>query len=195
LPTINKFKNAILKSEYIKKLAQELKIEEAALLEELKKVKDDRPYAELNPPGPSKALNINPTEKLLIKLMLEERELIERIKDTLEPADFQDERTARVVSIMFDLVSQGKNIEPSSLVSYLGDEGISQLICESVFLPDVSSQNKDKVVSDCIQRIKKERTKLKRENLHEQIKSAQHLGDEEKLHQLIREFHQLIKKE
>jgi uncharacterized protein YpiB (UPF0302 family) len=96
---------------------------------------------------------------------------------------------------MFDLVSQGKNIEPSSLVSYLGDEGISQLICESVFLPDVSSQNKDKVVSDCIQRIKKERTKLKRENLHEQIKSAQHLGDEEKLHQLIREFHQLIKKE
>ncbi|MBU2258272.1 MAG: DNA primase, partial [Candidatus Omnitrophica bacterium] len=41
LPTINRFKNAILKSEYLKKLAHELKVDENALSEEINKIKGD----------------------------------------------------------------------------------------------------------------------------------------------------------
>jgi len=43
--------------------------------------------------------------------MLEERELIERIMQELSPADFADMRTAKIVSLMHDLFTQGKNIE------------------------------------------------------------------------------------
>ena len=194
LPTINKFKNAVLKSEYIKRLAQELDTQEDALLQELKKVKVDKPYLDLSQKIKKEAFPINPTERLLIKLMLEETELINRIRVSLEPADFQDERTSRIVSIMFDLMEQGKNIEPNKLISHLDDEGISQFICESAFLPQVSEQNKERVVDDCIQRLKKEKLKLKKQQLHEEIKSAQDLKDEERLHRLMREFHHLTKK-
>jgi replicative DNA helicase len=141
-----------------------------------------------------KNLNINPTEKLLIKLMLEETELIESIKERLEPADFQDERVSKIVSIMFDLIEQGKSIEPRNLINHLPEIDISQIICESTFLPEVSSQDKEKVVDDCIQRLKNERLKLKKQRLHDQIKQAQHLGDEESLQRLAREFQYLINK-
>ena len=195
LETINKFKNAVLKSEYIKRLAQELDIKEDALLQESRKIKEQRPYVDADMPVNKKALNINPTEKLLIKLMLEETELIHRIKDNLEPADFQDERTSRIVSIMFDLLEQGKNIEPRLLMNHLSEEDMAQVVCESMFLPDgLSSENKEKVIDDCIQRLKNEKLRLKRHNLHNQIKTAQHLGDEGKLERLMQEFHHLIKK-
>jgi len=194
LPTINKFKNTVLKSEYIKRLAQDLDIEEDALLQELKKVKEDRVYLDLNQAVQKKVLHMNPTERLLIKLMLEEKKLIERIKDSLEPADFRGEESSRIVSIMFDLAQQGKSLEPSNLINYLDDDGISQVICESTFLPNISSQDKDKILDDCIRRLKSERLRFKRQQLHDQIKTAQDSGDEERLHRLVQEFQQLTKK-
>lgn len=195
LETLAKLKNAVLKSEYIKKLAQELDVREDALLQELKKINSVKTYVDLNEALPRKVLNINPTEKLLIKLMLEEAELIDRIRKVLEPADFQDERISRIVSVMFDLATQGKNIEPHLLINYLGDGDVSQIVCESMFMPeDLSAQDKERVVDDCIQRLKNKRLRLKRQHLHEQIKTAQNLGDEEGLHRLMEEFHYLIKK-
>ena len=128
--------------------------------------------------------------------MLEEKELIQHIKESLEPADFQDERTSRIVSIMFDLIEQGKSIEPRLLMNYLPEEDISQLISESMFLPEgLSSHNKERVADDCIRRLKSEKLRLKRHNLHNQIETAQNLGEEEKLQRLMQEFHNLVKKE
>jgi len=194
LPTINKFKNAVLKSEYLKKLAEELGIEEDALLQEIKKIKVGRPYQSLEQAPSRKDLNINPTEKLLIKLMLEEADLIEHMRESLEPADFQDERVSKIVSIMFDLCAQGKSIEPRNLMNDFGENDISQIICESTFLPEVPSQDKEKIVDGCIQRLKGERLKLQKQKLHDEIKQAQHSGDEEGLQRLTREFQHLINK-
>ncbi len=193
LLTINRLKNAILKAEYIKKLAQELDISEDALLQELNKIKEDKAPLDAYGPSPTRKLsNISPTEKLLIKLMLEENELIASIRDRIEPADFQDERASRIVSIMFDLIGQGKNIEPNKLISHLNDEAVSQVICESTLLPEVPAQHKENIINDCIRRLKSERLKAKKQHLHEQIKTAQALRDEEKLHRLMQEFHCLI---
>ena len=194
LPTINKFKNAVLKSEYIKRLAQDLDIEEDALLQELKKVKEERVYPDFNYAGNKKTLDIHPTEKLLIKLMLEEKELVKRIKMSLEPADFQDERTARVVSIMFDLIEQGKNIDPSNLINYVDDECASQLISESAFEIEVPQQHKEKIIDDCIRRLKNKRLTLRKQRLQEEIKIAEDLSDEPRLNRLREEFCNLIKR-
>lgn len=193
--TINKFKDAVLKSEYLKCLAEDLNLREDALLQELKKIKVDKPYFGIDQTRPERVLNINPTERLLIKLMLEETELINRLKDKLTPADFQDERISRIISILFDLIEQGRQIEPRKLINYLEGEDLLQLVCESAFLPYDSQENKEKIVDDCIQRLKNEQLRLKKQNLHEQIKTAQGLGDEERLRRLIQEFHHLMKRE
>jgi len=194
LETIAKFKNAVLKSEYVRKLAQELNVKEEALLEELKKVKAQKPYLNAQAMSPRKNRDVNPTEKLLMSLMLEEASLINRIRETIDVKDFQDERISRVVSIMFDLADQGKEVAPQILMNHLGED-ISELVCESVFLPQGSSEShREKVVNDCIQRMKHQRLKSERLKLHEQIKAAQEFGDTERLSRLTEEFHSLIKK-
>jgi len=195
LSTINKFDNAILRGEYIKRLAEEIKIDEHYILEELNKLKPNAALCSEEGLGVKRSVSeINPAEKLLIKFMLEEKELIERIMQELSPADFADLRTAKIVSLMHDLFTQGKNIEPSILMNYFSEDDASQLVCESMFMPELLGEEREKAVNDCIMRIKVQRLKSQREHLHIQIKSAQSLGDEQKLNSLIKEFHNLIKK-
>ncbi|MDD5129944.1 MAG: DNA primase [Candidatus Omnitrophica bacterium] len=197
LLTINKFDNAILRGEYTKKLSEEMAVPQQHILEELHKLK---PKSAVAVPVPQPAVlavrqpEINPAEKLLIKFMLEEAELIEKVMQQLSPADFSDPRTARIVSVMQDLVLQGKNIEPSVLMNYFSEDDASQLVCETMFMPPLADQEREKAINDCITRIKVQRLKSRREHLHIQIKSAQSTGDEDKLNSLIQEFHNLIKK-
>jgi DNA primase len=192
--TINKFKNAILKAEYLKKLSYELGVDEEALLEEAKKGSKERVRAAPQANSKTKPSNISPTEKLLMSLMLEENSLINRIKENFDPQDFKDDRISRIVSVMFSLIEQGKEVRPQSLMNHLDDD-ISHLICESEFLPEgMSLEHKERMVDDCLKRLKNDKAKVKRERLHEEIKVAQQSGDEERLNKLIEEFHSLIKK-
>ncbi len=193
LSTIHKCKNAILRSEYIRKLAQELDVAEDALLAELRKIKEPGVFSHAGPDVKKKLLNVTPTEKLLIQLMLEESSLISRVKDVLEPADFQDERVSQAVSLMFELFEQGKRVEPSCLVNKLRDDSILRLVCESSVSEEVSEQHKEKIIDDCIQRLKGRRLNLRKQCLHREIKTAQASGDEERLHKLMSEFQHLTK--
>ncbi len=193
LPTIHKFKNAILKSEYIKKIAQELDVKEEALLGELKKIKEDRPYLYEDGLKPKPPLNINPTEKLLLKLMLEEAKLVNDIREKLEPADFQDDKISKIVSLMFDLIEQGKNIELNLLMNRLDDDVLG-LLSESTFLPEIPPEDKERIIDDCVRRLKNKRLNLKKDYLRREIKIAQEMGDNLKLEKLMQEFHHLIKK-
>lgn len=194
LETIMKFKNAVLKSEYIKKLAQKLNIKEEALLQEANKLNPQKSLSKKEPQAIARNSDVNPTEKLLMSLMLEEASLINRLKSSLEPKDFQDERISRIVSIMFNLTEQGKPVETQVLMNRIGDD-ISELVCESAFLfQDTSESHREKVFEDCINRIKERKLKLQRQRLHEQIKNAQAFGNDEHLLRLTEEFDSLIKK-
>ncbi len=194
LESINKFHNAVTRSEYLKKLAQDLDIREGALLEEAGKKSKEKKFAELNTPVHKKALNVSPTEKLLLKLMLEESQFIERVRGCLAPADFQDERVSRIVSAMFELVGEGKAPEAHLLMHRMGQEDIAQIVCESVFLEEDSTvEHKEKILDDCVRRLKSQNLKQKKERLHNEIKLAQHAGNSERLGLLLQEFHQLTK--
>ncbi|MBI4706545.1 MAG: DNA primase [Candidatus Omnitrophica bacterium] len=195
LEILAKIKNAVLRSEYLKKLAQDLDIKEDALFQELKKFDTGKPSANPVAPNQRKQLNISPTEKLLIKLMLEENDLITRIKDSLHPRDFLDERSTKIVSHIFKLFDEGRSVEPNLLMSHLGSDDFSQLLCESIFMPDqLSSEEKEKVADDCVKRLKHEKSRQHRQSLEQEIKIAQNSGDEDKLQSLLQEFHGLIKK-
>jgi DNA primase len=195
LLTINKFKNAVLKSEYTKKLAQELKIKEEALFQELKNIKDFKQYLEDASIVKKEFFNIHPTEKLLLKLMLEQKELIDYVKDKIHPEDFNDERVARLFSLLFDLNNEGKKIEPNILMNRLGDEKLLRLVCESSFAltQEEEPSNREEIVDDCVKRLKAINLDTRKKRLQEQIRLAEETKDEERLHNLKEEFFKLIK--
>lgn len=196
LETVNKIKNSVLKSEYMRKLARELDVKEEALLEQARKTKtSDTARGAMDSVPEKRALAINPTEKLLLRLMLEETALIARIQECIEPGDFRNELASRIVSMLFDLSRQGKSIDPKSLMNQFDNDDVSRVIGESLCVPeDLSSRDKEEIVVDCIQRLKTERVKLRRTELHNEIKAAQDSGDIRKIEELMLEFQSLIRK-
>lgn len=195
LLTINRFKNAILKTEYIRKLAHELDLREEALIEELNKIRPDKTAVVVNFDNAGKVTKeeASPTERLLVKLMLEEQKIVSCVKDNLEPSDFCDEHVSKIVSLIFNLIADGKNISPSNFLNYLDDEHSLRLICQSSLSADIAENDKEKIAMECINRMKNKKIRLKKQDLHNRIKIAQNSGDEESLHRLMHEFHHLIK--
>lgn len=191
--TINKFKNAVIISEYVRRLSDILKIKEEALLVELGKVKPENSNKILAPNLKDAVDLMNPTEMLLIRLMLEENELIHKIREHLTPDDFQDSSAARIVSLMFDLIGQGKNVEISMLLNHFDDAKKLKCLCSSAFEQEVTLEHKEKVVEDCIKTLKRKKLINDRLRLQEEIKIAEDLGDQEKLNLLKDKFCNLIK--
>jgi DNA primase len=194
LPTINRFKDAVIRSEYIRKLSGALDVKETALLEELAKIKPGGRPGDTAADVPYRKTAINPTEQLLIKLMLEETAVIDQLRDTLDPDDFQDSRTAKIVQLMLDMTANGIRVSPHVILNHLGSDDTLRLICESTFLPDVPENEKKIVIEDCIKRLKNTRTTARKQRLQAQIKKAQDSGDHELLNSLFIEFHSLTKK-
>ncbi len=195
LETIVKIKNEVLRSEYIRKLAQELDVREEALIQQIKKIKAPSGPAPQQDPTVRASAAGSSTERLLLKLMLEETELVSKIRECVEPADFRDELAGRVAGLMFELEASGRRIEASALMNYFDSDEMSQIIGESVFLPDeLSRQDKEEIVVDCIRRLKEERVKSRRHQLHEEIKKAQEAGDNHRMELLMSEFQSLIRK-
>lgn len=193
LPTIAKIPNAVLKSGYIKRLAQRLSVGEDDLLSELKKVKKDYSYIPQAQEAKAKTQTvIPPAEKILASLMLEDSVTISVVKSNLNVDDFSHAKIKKVVQKLFELDEQGEKFTAGKIMSHLEENGdiIPELVETAECLGD-----RQKNLSDCISKLKKEKRKGKIELIQERIKLAQAKGDEFEIKELIAECCHLIREE
>lgn len=193
LPTISKFSNMVLKSAYLKKLAEALKVDESSLWSELKKVNPVRDYSATSPLR-QPLLAPSAAERLLVKLMLEETGFIAHLREKISPADFQDRSLAQIVSRMFELFCAGKKIDAKCLVNQCADPQAARTICELLASDYPQQADRARILDDCLSRIKEDSRKLKQQELCEQMKSAQVRKDEPLLRELLAEFQYLSKR-
>src|SRR3989338_4184685 len=197
LSTISKFSNIVLKSAYIKKLAEALKVDESSLWSELKKIKDV-PARPRQPNSlqlqPEAASNSYATERLLVKLMLEESKFIAHLREKISPADFRDRSLAQIVSRMFELFCAGKKIDAKCLVNQCADPQAAQIICELLASEHPPAADRLRMFDDCLKRMKEDLRKLKQQELCEQMKLAHVRKDEFRLRELLAEFKYLSKR-
>ncbi len=198
LPLVAKFKNEILKSEYLKKLSRELGVSESSLTAEIKKTKTpgytDKRENSAGPRPDSRQAKSFCAESMLVKILLEENELIEHLREKILPKDFKDNRLSRIIARMFELSHDKEIARPQSLLNHFSETEVSQTICELAAseLPEIS--DKLKLLNDCVNKIKEKSRKSKQEDLCEQIRLAQHSKDENRIYQLLNEFKFLTKK-
>lgn len=196
LSLIIKFSNEILKSAYLKKLAEGLKVDEGALLAELKKVRAGPQGARAagrtaaaHPVSP--LLNSLPTERLLVKLMLEESEIIEQLRERIAPCDFRDSALSGIVLRIFDLSGLGKKVDAKTIISQFEDARMSKIICELTACEGPKVTDRHKLINDCIVRLKDDTRKLKQQEISEQIRLAEAGKNEFRLRELLTEFQSL----
>ena len=194
LSLISKFNNTVAKSAYIKKLAEELSLDENSLLLELKKTGNENnriPHKEENLPPPKTPVTTNAPERMIVRLILEEQELIEQIKEKLAPGDFQDKNISQIITKMFDLFCSGKKINTNSLINHFTGSHLSKIILEISTCEWPAVSGTQRIIDDCVRRIKESKRKLKQQELCRQLKLAQGPGNELKLNDLLIEFQSL----
>ena len=199
LATINKIDNAIIKSEYLKRLAGALGVGEGALNVELQKISSKAESgfsvtAAVPPQKQSLDEPIRPVERELLKLMLEENELIPLTRQEVDLSDFKNEPVRRVVQKMFDMHDEGQPASLANLMSSFEDQKVLQTISALMMSGETLLGDKKRIYGDCIQRLKEERLRSRRRYLMEQMHVAKNMGDSQKLVDLTQEFNQLIKR-
>ncbi len=193
LPTISRIDNAVLRSNLIKKLAERLSVDEESIRTELKKVKPD--YS-------ARAYNISPVEAkrdpksaehMILAILLEGGSFLRRAKDALSPDEFRDSSIRDVVKAIFDLSKEEKNITAVKLMNHFeNNEAASILISEASHISEIVA-DKEKVLTDCIARIKKDNVKDRLETLQGAIKAAHDSKDDNLVTRLVTEYTQLLK--
>jgi len=193
LPTLWRIQNAVLKSGYLKRLAQDLDIDESALKIELGKVRGDYTYYyEKDSVKPDMKRVVKSAEKILVSLMLDDIGFIEEVKGELSNENFQDVNIRKIIKALYDFYSEGKEITPTKIMNYLNDEASSEIISE--LASDAHSYtDKEKNLHDCINWIKQNSKKDRLKTLQDQIHMAQVNGDQLQLQELVALYNTLIK--
>ena len=189
LPTIKRMDNAVLRSDYIKRLSHNLSIDEKAILIELKKVKLDYTRAA---PAPTFELKqeARAAEKVIAALAMEDAEIARRVKEEFDIEDFRDQRIKKIIERSFVLIDEDKQPTAARLIHYIGDEKMSQFICH--LLTEVENiVDREKTIEDCIRWIKVDNLRHRKEELAYQIKEAEKSGNDKEVMALVKKFNNL----
>lgn len=186
LPTIKRVDNAVLRSDYIKKLSESLFINEEALLEELSKVKLDYSYLGDNHIFKERVA-IRPAEKIIAGLMIEDPEIAQEVRSKVKIEYFKSEDVRTILQTIFAMLDEEKNPTAAKIIHQLNDDNLSHIICETLAETE-NFIDREKCLHDCIIRIKQDDLKSKREKLTTLIKEAEQRGDETRIMELVREM-------
>jgi DNA primase len=193
LPTIGRINNAVLKSTLIKKLAERLSVDEESIKAELKKVKSpisEKRYAAAVTEVRKRSSG---AEIMILALMAEDVKVIDRVAKALSAEEFKDSSIRDVVSAVFKLRKDNKDVTPSRLINHLSESPeAAALITEAVNLAE-SVGDKEKALSDCIARIKKDNLRERMTLIQDAIRSAHNQKNEAKVSELVSEYNELMK--
>lgn len=198
LTTIDKFSNAIIKDEYLKKLAQRLAVSHEALLQELKK----KPPAVVSAGSGSGSrmllkaapANIRPVERDILRLLLEDKNFISLTKQETELTDFYSAEARALIAKIFELFDRNDDITPARLMSCLEDQSVIQVLTSLTTEDYIFVGDKNRIHRDCLKRIQEDRLKRNRQDILKRMEEAQLSGDELQMENLTHQFNQLINK-
>ncbi|MBL7156914.1 MAG: DNA primase [Candidatus Omnitrophica bacterium] len=192
LPTLSRIKNAVLKSGYLKKMAEELALDEDSIRTELKKVKPVYARDYLGPRDVENKKSVNQAELALLSMALEDAKFLRKIEEELGFEKIQDRHISTVMGKIDELRKKGKKITVSHLMSCFEDGKIEEIISEATSVAQ-TIKDKNKVLDDCFRYIKRDNLKKALNNIQSKIKEAEKASDTSKVTRLMSEYNELIK--
>ena len=192
LPALKRIPNEIEKSYWVQKLAEELKVKEEKVEEELKKIKildDVSPYSSLAGSAEEEVYGIESEEKINLpvksrKELLEERLVILILKSPQNIDLIKEDRLVLFslqIREIFENLLKKQKID-SDYFNYLLLKAEIEETEEKEILPEIKL---------CLREIKFLEIKKRLDEISQEIKKAENEKNLEKIKELIREFNQL----
>ena len=207
LPTIARIPDAMLRSEYVRLLAERLRLDEQAVAQELAKA---QPRAVATPRragttptgrnrAPARASTASGAERLLAALVLEEPARWSRLQERLAIEWLNEPAVRRILEVVGELSAAGQAVSPAHVISRLsaaqtegGPEGApAALVTELVELAQ-SVSARDEAFEECVRRLESRARSHELLLLRERLRAAQDAGHERDVKQLLVEYQQRL---
>ena len=190
LPTIAKVPDAMLRREYVRLLADRLKLDEAAVAEELAKTQPRphvrQPVATRDVGLSSRSIAQGP-ERLVTALILDEPSRWTQAQDQLSLESVIDPALRRILTVVDELATAGRSVSPAAVVSRLLEEGLGSLVSALVEVAQ-SLPSKTEAWQDGIRRLESARRRRELAVLREQIRTVQDAGHATEAQRLLAEY-------
>ena len=196
LPTISRLANEVLKSVYVKKLANVLLVDEEAIGSELKKVKKSFPY--LYAPknlsiAPQKIERASAAEITVLALLFDNPAFMEKLEKEVLINEFKNGLVVAILKHIKKQRDSKKEIAPSHVISHFDSSQEVENIVSEAIVAGESITDREKTFKDCIEWIKKNNQKFVLSSLQLQIKEAEVLKDSKEVGRLMVEYNTVLK--
>jgi len=179
LPILMKIENTIERTEWIRILTERAKIEDKALLTELKNaIKQDKTFVEKYHQKSDRSNNQN-AELYLVHLIFSDKELALKIKEQAQIDRFTDPNLRQIVEICYQLLLENSELRVDLVLDQIDDPKIKTLLSE-IGVTAIPFDNPKKTLSDCIQALNKKALNNKVEELKKQRNEALAAGESER---------------
>lgn len=168
LPTLGVIDNEVELRAQIKKMSEELKLSEEAILIELQKYKKGTKDFTYNFIKPDSELGNVIAEKILIGCMLEDKEIAQKVLKSLQLEDFTVLLHRKIVSAIERLLKDDKEINSQKVIDYLNDDKAANII--SSILMEEAITFDEKVISGYINTINNFKLVQEKKNLEKKAK-------------------------
>jgi hypothetical protein len=135
---------------------------------------------------------ISAAEKMLLGLMVDESYYAKRIKKELGYKHFNSPAAKMIAKLVFSICDKEDRITCSRIINHFKDNSVSSLLAEVSHCAETIT-DKDRVLCDCIARIKKDSVKDRLQELKRQIREAESVKDRARIDKLLGDYNSLIK--
>ncbi|MCK5594979.1 DNA primase [bacterium] len=190
LPTISKITDSIRKSEYIRYLAAKLSLSEASILDELGKMGNQA--SERTSYHPSTALLPSERfEKHLLQLMLEDADIVKKVRRYLVAEDFLNNDYRQIADLLFKLDIAGKIVSYKNILNQLKNDVLKDIVTGLV-MKSVPHSEKEKEVNQTIAKLKEKKINKRIAELDVSLEKTKETGEIKSLLKQIMEQKELM---
>ena len=193
LETFLKIKNTVVLSEYFKRLANALQIDENSLRTEFSHLgKKEGAPREREQTATATTAGAPPAkeELLLFVLMAEVPPLCEEACGELKVADFKMPESQRIFRYLQQASEQRKKCYLSGLLSHIEDPQYREGLVAVMATLDETAE-REQILEDCIKKIKQGQVTFRLETLRQLIAEAEHKGNASQVQAYTQEYQEL----
>jgi DNA primase len=191
---LNKIPNKIRKNFYVKALAERLDLPENLLTERPQSSSKDRPKVEEDVKRQPAEKGFVKSEEMMVRLMIHHPELIPIIAEEGILKEFESPVLRKMAEDLEGLFQKRGRLDlTEALGCFEGD--FKERLSEFVFLEsDLEAGDREKILSDCIQKIRKKRLKRDEAEILKRIKEAERQKEGKGLEDLLAARQELTKR-
>ena len=183
---------------HVKKLAAELGVSPQAIKKEVQRRKmanngyeykksqrrdNNKEFSKISP-----VKGFYKAERKILKLIIENEKIREKIKGQITPRFFTNNNTKKIADVLFEIINKKQNIEISHVFNYLDKEGCAEL---STILMEYVELKDEELINALVKKVKEVYFKESIDQVRDQIRKAEILGQREEINDLLNIYQKL----